>query len=87
MIVIAGSLYSSTSAEDRKLIDVVEERHRHRYEINPKYVAELETAGLKFVGHSIDNMRMEICELSGGCVQYCVEVGGGNMSVYNDYDL
>ncbi|XP_059172158.1 CTP synthase 1-like [Physella acuta] len=41
----------------------VEERHRHRYEVNPKVVEELEKAGLKFVGHSEDNQRMEIMEL------------------------
>jgi CTP synthase len=28
----------------------IEERHRHRYEVNPKYVKDLEAAGLKFVG-------------------------------------
>lgn len=28
----------------------IEERHRHRYEINPKYINDLEAAGLKFVG-------------------------------------
>ena len=43
----------------------MEERHRHRYEINPKYVEQLETAGMKFVGHSTDNTRMEILELPG----------------------
>ena len=41
----------------------MEERHRHRYEINPQFVEELEKAGLKFVGHSTDNTRMEILEL------------------------
>ncbi|XP_059172160.1 CTP synthase 1-like [Physella acuta] len=41
----------------------VDERHRHRYEVNPKVVEELEKAGLKFVGHSEDNQRMEIMEL------------------------
>jgi len=30
--------------------DSVEERHRHRYEVNPQYVKKLEEAGLKFVG-------------------------------------
>lgn len=30
--------------------DVIEERHRHRYEINPDYIDNLEAAGLKFVG-------------------------------------
>lgn len=45
------------------MLESVEERHRHRYEINPKYVEELEKAGLRFVGHSTDNTRMEIMEL------------------------
>lgn len=44
-------------------MDSVEERHRHRYEVNPKYVEEIEKNGLQFVGHSTDNTRMEICEL------------------------
>lgn len=39
------------------------ERHRHRYEINPKYVAQLEKAGLKFVGTDEEETRMEIVEL------------------------
>jgi CTP synthase (UTP-ammonia lyase) len=30
--------------------DRIEERHRHRYEVNPKYVPQLEAAGMKFVG-------------------------------------
>jgi CTP synthase len=42
----------------------VEERHRHRYEVNPKYVMDLEEKGLKFVGSSTDNQRMEILELA-----------------------
>lgn len=41
----------------------VEERHRHRYEVNPKYVGELEKNGLKFVGHDSEKIRMEIIEL------------------------
>jgi CTP synthase len=42
----------------------VSERHRHRYEINPKYVAQLEKAGLVFSGHWQDGKLMEIAELS-----------------------
>lgn len=41
----------------------IEERHRHRYEVNPKYVPQLEAAGMKFVGHDEENIRMEILEL------------------------
>jgi CTP synthase (UTP-ammonia lyase) len=30
--------------------DRTEERHRHRYEVNPKYVPQLESAAMRFVG-------------------------------------
>ena len=40
------------------------ERHRHRFEVNPQYVAELEAKGLVFSGRSPDGMLMEIAELS-----------------------
>ena len=41
----------------------VEERHRHRYEVNPNFVSEFENAGMIFVGHDADATRMEIMEL------------------------
>lgn len=41
----------------------VEERHRHRYEVNPDYVDELEKAGLSFIGKDETGRRMEIIEL------------------------
>ncbi len=44
--------------------ELVEERHRHRYEINSKYVKTLEDAGLVFSGTSPDGVLMEIAELS-----------------------
>jgi CTP synthase len=43
--------------------ELVEERHRHRYEINPHYVKQLEAAGLVFSGTSPDGVLMEIAEL------------------------
>jgi CTP synthase len=39
------------------------ERHRHRYEVNPKYLSELTSNGLKFSGRSDSNRRMEILEV------------------------
>ena len=42
---------------------VIDERHRHRYEVNPDYVARLEAAGCKFVGKDETGRRMEIMEL------------------------
>ncbi len=43
--------------------ELIEERHRHRYEINPAYVPRLEEAGLVFSGTSPDKVLMEIAEL------------------------
>ncbi len=44
--------------------ELVDERHRHRYEINAKYIKQLEDAGLIFSGTSPDGTLMEIAELS-----------------------
>ncbi|HEC86532.1 MAG TPA: CTP synthase [Thermoplasmatales archaeon] len=43
--------------------DVVYERHRHRYEVNPEYVNILEKHGLVFSGVSPDGVLMEFMEL------------------------
>lgn len=43
--------------------ELIEERHRHRYEINSNYVKPLEAAGLVFSGTSPDGVLMEIAEL------------------------
>jgi CTP synthase len=43
--------------------DVVSERHRHRYEVNPEYIEALTKGGLVFSGKSPDGMLMEIAEL------------------------
>lgn len=43
--------------------DVISERHRHRYEVNPEYIDRLETVGWKFTGRSDNGTRMEIGEL------------------------
>lgn len=41
----------------------IDERHRHRYEVNPSMVPALEKAGLRFVGKDETGERMEIVEL------------------------
>ncbi|XP_065156958.1 CTP synthase isoform X2 [Atheta coriaria] len=43
--------------------DKIEERHRHRFEVNPAYIESLEEAGLKFVGVDVEATRMEIFEM------------------------
>jgi len=41
----------------------ISDRHRHRYEVNPKYIEQLEHAGLVFSGRSPNGHLMEIAEL------------------------
>jgi CTP synthase len=41
----------------------INERHRHRFEVNLEYLEELEKNGLKFSGKSADGRRMETLEL------------------------
>jgi CTP synthase len=43
--------------------EVISERHRHRYEVNPSYIEQLENAGIIFSGTSPDKRLMEIAEL------------------------
>ncbi|CAI5772278.1 CTP synthase 2 isoform X1 [Podarcis muralis] len=42
----------------------VEERHRHRYEVNPELTHFFEDKGLRFVGHDTEGKRMEVIELN-----------------------
>jgi CTP synthase len=44
---------------------LVYERHRHRYEFNPRYRRRLEEAGLRPVGTSPDDRLVEFVELAG----------------------
>jgi CTP synthase len=41
----------------------IQERHRHRFEVNLDYIETLEKNGLVFSGKSVDGRRMEILEL------------------------
>lgn len=44
--------------------EVVWERHRHRYEVEPTYVEELEAkGGMRFVGKDERGERMQMLEL------------------------
>ncbi|WP_136690036.1 CTP synthase [Halorhabdus amylolytica] len=49
---LAADLYGDTTCR---------ERHRHRYEVNPAYIEDIEDAGMNFSG--ISGRRMEILEL------------------------
>ena len=50
----------------------ISERHRHRYEVNPQYVTQLEEAGLVFCGRDTTGERMEIVELPASVHPYYV---------------
>jgi len=59
--------YDASLAEGSKVAEVygctaIEERHRHRYEVDIKYREKLEAAGLKFTGMSPDGRLPEIVE-------------------------
>jgi CTP synthase len=41
----------------------ISERHRHRYEVNPTYIPEIEKAGMVFSGKSPSGVLMEVAEL------------------------
>lgn len=43
--------------------DSIKERHRHRYEVNNRYVPQLEAAGLIIAGRSVDNSLVEVIEV------------------------
>jgi CTP synthase len=54
----AGSL-----AREAYWVDQVEERHRHRFEFNNEYRAQLEEAGMRLSGLSPDGRLVEIVEI------------------------
>ncbi|OGI66711.1 CTP synthase [Candidatus Nomurabacteria bacterium RIFCSPHIGHO2_01_FULL_41_91] len=58
-----ASLKKGSIAEAAYHESKISERHRHRYEVNPKYVDRLEKAGLVFSGKSPSGILMEIAEL------------------------
>jgi CTP synthase len=58
-----AKIVKDTIAFDAYQTNKIEERHRHRYEVNPKYIEKIEKAGLVFSGKSPDGTLMEIAEL------------------------
>ncbi|KAL8689644.1 MAG: hypothetical protein Q9218_004730 [Villophora microphyllina] len=52
-----------TAKPSPSLPPIISERHRHRYEVNPKYVASMASEGLDFIGKDESGERMEILEL------------------------
>ncbi|XP_073058416.1 uncharacterized protein [Primulina eburnea] len=60
------TFFQGSSSKSAKLygnLSFIDERHRHRYEVNPDMVLQLEDAGLTFAGKDESGCRMEIVEL------------------------
>uniref|UniRef100_A0A8C5FI34 CTP synthase n=1 Tax=Gadus morhua TaxID=8049 RepID=A0A8C5FI34_GADMO len=60
------TIFKSNNSVIRKLygdVEFVDERHRHRFEVNPDLKHHFEEKGLQFVGEDVDGERMEVIEL------------------------
>ncbi|KAL8513341.1 hypothetical protein ACS0TY_019518 [Phlomoides rotata] len=58
--------FQGTSSKSSKLYgsrSFIDERHRHRYEVNPDMVEQFEDSGFSFTGKDESGRRMEIIEL------------------------
>ncbi|XP_062255110.1 CTP synthase 1b [Platichthys flesus] len=71
------TIFKSNTSVLKKLygdFEWVEERHRHRFEVNPELKHHFEAKGFNFVGQDVEGERMEVIELEGHCyfvgVQY-----------------
>lgn len=58
-----AELKKGTIAREAYGANEVEERHRHRYEVNPEYIPAFEEGGVVFSGASPSGILMEIAEL------------------------
>ncbi len=56
-------LKEGTLAHKAYGVNKISERHRHRYEVNPKFVSQIESKGMIFSGKSPDGSLCEIAEL------------------------
>lgn len=69
--ILADSDVSTTATADGEVSaktsptqpPVISERHRHKYEVNTKYVPTMASHGLEFIGKDESGERMEILEL------------------------
>uniref|UniRef100_A0A1A8CBA8 CTP synthase n=1 Tax=Nothobranchius kadleci TaxID=1051664 RepID=A0A1A8CBA8_NOTKA len=60
------TIFKSSNSVLRRLYgdaDYVDERHRHRFEVNPELKNHFEEKGFQFVGQDVEGERMEVIEL------------------------
>ena len=58
-----SKVFPGTVAEKLYRVETITERHRHRYEFNPAYREQIESAGLKISSVSIPDKLVEIVEI------------------------
>jgi len=58
-------IQDGTNMKEAYGTDLIEERHRHRYEFNNSYREEVEKAGMRISGTSPDNLLVETVEVEG----------------------
>ncbi|MCK9505740.1 MAG: CTP synthase [Porticoccaceae bacterium] len=59
----AATLEPGSKAREIYGSDTITERHRHRYEVNEHFIPQLQEAGLKIGGWSVENHLVETIEL------------------------
>uniref|UniRef100_A0A667XVC9 CTP synthase n=1 Tax=Myripristis murdjan TaxID=586833 RepID=A0A667XVC9_9TELE len=60
------TIFKSNTSVLRQLygnVEYVDERHRHRFEVNPELKSHFEEKGFHFVGEDVEGERMEVIEL------------------------
>uniref|UniRef100_A0A673ZB32 CTP synthase n=1 Tax=Salmo trutta TaxID=8032 RepID=A0A673ZB32_SALTR len=60
------TIFKTTNSILRRLygdVEYVDERHRHRFEVNPELKEHFEGKGFHFVGQDVEGERMEVIEL------------------------
>uniref|UniRef100_A0A671W1T2 CTP synthase n=1 Tax=Sparus aurata TaxID=8175 RepID=A0A671W1T2_SPAAU len=60
------TIFKTNNSVLRKLYgdaEYVDERHRHRFEVNPELKSHFEEKGFRFVGQDVEGERMEVIEL------------------------
>uniref|UniRef100_A0A3B5ALP4 CTP synthase n=1 Tax=Stegastes partitus TaxID=144197 RepID=A0A3B5ALP4_9TELE len=60
------TIFKTSNSVLRKLYgdtEYVDERHRHRFEVNPDLKSHFEEKGFRFVGEDVEGERMEVIEL------------------------
>uniref|UniRef100_A0AAX7T595 CTP synthase n=1 Tax=Astatotilapia calliptera TaxID=8154 RepID=A0AAX7T595_ASTCA len=60
------TIFQTTNSTLRKLYgdaEYVDERHRHRFEVNPELKSHFDEKGFRFVGQDVEGERMEVIEL------------------------